>query len=531
MKTLKQLAQFIKNASLLSEGVGAVEVTHLSIDSRQVQAGDCFVAFQGLTSHGLDFLESVLKQEPALILSDRPLTDKQKVLLASYPPCSFWQVEDLESKLAVLADWFYDQPSQRVKVIGITGTNGKTSSAFYAAQLLDSLGEKVALIGTLGNGIFGCGHLASTSNTTPDVVSVHRLLSEYISAGAQRVVMEVSSHALELGRIQQVQFETIALTQVTRDHMDFHGTVEAYQSAKMKLFTDYDSKYKVLNLNDEVGCQLVKKLTESPFEEGGGVWGYQLAEQATVSTDYLLGLLAGEKCQLKAHGFSMTLNCQMLSSVQGQKAMVDVPLMGAFNVENLLCALSIVLVGMDESKRKDRWPHLIKQLQVLQSVEGRMQQVEMAKNCPTIIVDFAHTPDALGQVLSAVKQHLSGEQAGQLWVIFGCGGDRDQGKRPLMARIAEAIADHVLVTSDNPRFEEPQRIIEQIMQGFNRPTVVQVETDRKIAIQWGLTQASKQDIVVIAGKGHEDYQDIKGVKTPFKDEQIVLDWMEQNGFK
>ncbi|MGM0541455.1 MAG: UDP-N-acetylmuramoyl-L-alanyl-D-glutamate--2,6-diaminopimelate ligase, partial [Pseudomonadota bacterium] len=515
-KTVGQIAVFFEQSQLTGLpliGTQQRVVNHISLDSRQLCEGDGFIALQGGSRHGLDYLQALLAKQPGLVISDRALNPLEQAIIARYNAgtkqlCTVLVVDHLAEKIADLAHWFYDQPSEHIKVVGITGTNGKTSTAFYTAQLLSGLKQKVALIGTLGNGIFGA--LQRTQNTTPDVVSIHRLLAQFIELDAQWVLMEVSSHALELGRIKQVLFETVALTQITRDHMDFHGTVEHYQTAKQKLFTDYRSKHQVLNLNDEIGQSLAKSAQLS------GLFGYERSAQLEQMEGDMTQALP--PAQLQCTELLLAPNGMRLSlKYQGERLIVKVPLLGAFNAENVLCACSIILSC--ESLNADM--QTIKALlETLQSVEGRMQQVTQS---PSVIVDFAHTPDALQQVLVAVKQHLlTGSETlgqkstsvqedqpsqiskpGKLWVVFGCGGDRDQGKRALMGDIAETIADKVMVTDDNPRFENPQQIRQQIFNGFKQPQSALQQADRKLAIEAVLASAKPEDIVVIAGKGHE----------------------------
>lgn len=615
-KTVGQIREFLHSKQVASlsfvEDVkeNSERVIHqLSLDSRHVSFDDGFIALQGERHHGLDFLAVVLQKQPGLVISDRALNPSEQAILDAHNTdkahnhdthCTVWILEELSEKssglLAAIAHWFYNQPSQRIKVIGITGTNGKTSTAFYTAQLLAGLNQTVALIGTLGNGLLGA--LRGTQNTTPDVVTVHRLLAEFIALGADCVVMEVSSHALTLGRIDQVEFEVVALTQVTRDHLDFHGTVAHYQAAKQILFTDIKSHHQVLNLNDPIGQQLAAsgRLT-SMFGyamSDVGSEGHSTKHSITHKNHEIHNLdsLAKLQCtqlSLLPNGLQLTLRVQgsLSETVSGSlsapllesvldvdvEVEVEVSLLGRFNVENVLCACSIVLLVLeakdaenpskhtDSSIDLDCFQSLQPLLAELESVEGRMQRVHPS---PTVIVDFAHTADALEQVLLAVKQHLTGEgkqsdanlqlnvsalkkpvkftgttrpggfkefdsheypeRTGRLWLVFGCGGDRDQGKRPLMAEVAERIADKVMLTDDNPRFENPQQIRAQILRGFKQPERVLQQADRQLAIEQVLMNAQPEDIVVIAGKGHERYQDIQGVKTDFCDQQIVQAW-------
>ncbi|MCF6346009.1 MAG: UDP-N-acetylmuramoyl-L-alanyl-D-glutamate--2,6-diaminopimelate ligase [Thiomicrorhabdus sp.] len=529
MKTIAQLMTFL---ALEQEGGGKNHqhsIRSLSIDSRQIQTGDCFIALQGERSHGLDFLERVLvkfAEQPALILMDQPPTVAQQMQLAQNPKIVWRVVEGLAKRLAELASWFYDQPSHHIKVIGITGTNGKTSTAFYTAQLLNGLGFSTALMGTLGNGLFKQGQidaLASTLNTTPDVVTVQRLLATFVAKGVDYVVMEVSSHALVLGRVLGVAFDAVALTQVTRDHLDFHGSIESYHQAKQTLFTDYPARIRIINANDSVGKAVITQLTVK--EKLDSLWCYEIKNGATKDRKLTFDLRC-DSLMLMPKGMTLSLTFLGLKEGGGENQdSVFVPLLGVFNAENIVCALSIILASHSKRNRGTCWKKLKLQLPKLQAVKGRMQPIALPSNCPTVIVDFAHSPDALQQVLLAAKQHIVPSTGGKLWVIFGCGGDRDQGKRPLMAEVAESFSDHVMVTSDNPRFEAIEQIMAQIMTGFKAPNDILVEPERAKAIQQVLALSGAEDVVLIAGKGHENYQEIKGIKNPFQDEKVVLHWM------
>ncbi len=487
-------------------------IHHLSLDSRQISQHDLFFAIQGESRHGIDYLDSVLEKLPGLVICDRVLNKQEQLILdKAGAACQVWIVEDIKEFIGHFASWFYDSPSQHLKVVGITGTNGKTSTAFYTGQLLKGFGVQVALIGTLGNGSIDA--LVQSNNTTPESVTVHRLLHEFYQQGIEWVIMEVSSHGLCLGRIQGVHFQTVALTQVTRDHIDFHGTEEAYKEAKTKLFSEYPTQNQVLNLDDSVGEVLCKKQKN---HSALPVWCYSANQQASQQSSHLNRQtdLSCSNVQLSQEGIAF--DC----SIQGKQAFkaVKLPLMGAFNIENSLCALSILLVNGFDSEQ------LFSQVNSLTSVSGRMQVLAKA---PTIILDFAHTPDALQQVLLAVKAHLS-LSMGKLIVVFGCGGNRDQGKRPLMAAIAEKLADKVMLTSDNPRDEKPEQILLDIEKGLSHPEYSDKELDREAAILKVLNGASENDIVVIAGKGHEDYQEISGKKIPYSDAAVVTQWLTLN---
>ncbi|MDG6774018.1 UDP-N-acetylmuramoyl-L-alanyl-D-glutamate--2,6-diaminopimelate ligase [Thiomicrorhabdus sp. ZW0627] len=524
MKTLQQIYEFFgihescgeSGVSLLSslpEGLAeSIRVKNLSLDSRNLESEDGFIGIQGYSQHGLVYLQQAVDAGVSCVLSDRPLTETEQAwFLKQNSTCVVIVVDDLNTRLGKFADWFYDRPSLKIKVVGITGTNGKTSTAHYVSQLLLALGQKPALIGTLGNGVLKkhTDKLSPGLNTTPDVVSVHRLLNEFNEQGANWVVMEVSSHALELGRIDQLQFECVALTQVTRDHLDFHQTEQAYRAAKSKLFLEYESRVQVINGQDALGQELMPQLPHALI--------YHVDTQ-DVDENGHPHLYCSERV-LNAQGMNLDLNFAMAH------CKTSLPLMGAFNIENALCAVGIMMACCFD------WAACCQALPKLSAVNGRMQVIS---GQPTAIVDFAHTPDALEKVLSAVREHLhsmpdEAAPVGRLWIVFGCGGDRDSGKRPMMAKAAERLADEVVLTSDNPRYESPQQIIEDTLVGFERPSEVKVIEDRAEAIHWALQSADAGDVVVIAGKGHEAYQDIKGKRWPFSDQLTVSEWFEQAG--
>lgn len=477
MKTLAQVAQFFELE--LPPGLVAVELQGLSNHSHLLQQGWGFVALAGSQKHGGYYWDQAKAQGATCVLSDRAIADCELPVLV---------IQDLPSRLAELANWFYDYPSRKIKVIGITGTNGKTSTTHYIAQLLVSQSKRVGIIGTLGNGEFG--QLTATANTTPDILVVQGWLAKFVDEGLDYAVMEVSSHGLALGRITGVEFACVALTQVSRDHLDFHLDVADYQNTKKRLFRDYVTQKRVLNLDDAIGRSL--------------------AEESNSFCYSLKNPMANLVCQ----SLEMTpQGLQGLLDYQNQTYQCKTGLMGVFNAENLLCALSC-LVALDFELK-----NILMGLVNLKPVTGRMQPINVQQKAITAIVDYAHTPDALEQVLQGIRSHLN---SGQLWVVFGCGGDRDKGKRPLMGEIAERLADQVVLTSDNPRSEKPQSILQDIQQGLSRPAK-QIES-RQSAIEWALSQAQAGDLILVAGKGHEQTQEINGIKYPFSDQKVIEQW-------
>lgn len=492
MKRFDEILAFFELPNMTLTGNAEEEIVALTIDSRQVQKGTAFIALSGERSHGITYADQAIHQGVSCILTDSAgLAEFSKHV--SHPTmtrCPIIEVVDLDKRLAEFAKWFYDAPSGRVKVIGVTGTNGKTSSSHYMAQMLNALNYKVALLGTLGNGWFG--DLKTTQNTTVDVVTLNHLLSAFAEQQADYVVMEVSSHAIELGRIAGISFDVVAMTQVTRDHLDFHRTEAAYQAAKKKLFLNYPSRYQVVNADDSVG-QAIQ---------------YALKAKKSVLSYSQKDARADVTCltyDLDTTGIKGTLSLQ-------QKTFPFVlPLMGQFNLENVLCAVSVV------SACGAKIFQIQQSLTAINAVSGRMELLTKPGKA-SVLVDYAHTPDALAAVLKAAKHHISTEQS-KLWVVFGCGGDRDSGKRPLMGQVAETYADEVVLTDDNPRTEAPDLIVSEIQKGMHCP--VTVIHKRPEAIAYAIEKASHFDMVVVAGKGHEDYQEIQGKRWPMSDQKIV----------
>ncbi|SIT09433.1 UDP-N-acetylmuramoyl-L-alanyl-D-glutamate--2,6-diaminopimelate ligase [Neptunomonas antarctica] len=486
------------------------KVMGLSSDSRHVQPGDLFVARDGITHRGVDFIEQAVDAGAIAAVVEAWTTSQDDLSCFGIPVI---RIENLADKAGVFAAAMLGQPSTKMTLIGVTGTNGKTSCAHYIAQALTALGTKTALIGTVGNGFPDA--LNTATHTTPDAITVQRLLSDFYAQGAQAVVMEVSSHALDQGRVSGVQFDVVALTNLSRDHLDYHGSMDAYAEAKSLLFTTknvaigvvHKKRNIVLNADDDFGRQLARQLTAGnvPF----CLFSSDLNNTQLTNTELNSGVLkqadvAVNQCVLSRLGVQLSL------TIPGGRVRFEAPVVGDFNVSNLLLTVS-VLSQLDLSAAQIEMA-----MAQVSAVPGRMECLTCAGR-PAVVIDYAHTPDALEKALLAARKHCSQ----QLWIVFGCGGDRDTGKRAEMAAIAEQFADRVVVTSDNPRTESPDAIIEMIMRGFNRPGQVVTLADRYEAINMAMQQASAEDLVLVAGKGHEDYQEIMGVKYPFSDKVVV----------
>ena len=517
-----------------------VKITRLMTDSRAVRTGDTFVAYPGEKTDGRQFIAQAIAQGANAVIYEKLLmnplairlseqTTPAKSLVMSGHPWEAqhfawndaWQlpnlaVNDLRHKAGWFADAVYGAPSEKLWLVGITGTNGKTSTSHWIAQALNDAGKKCALIGTLGSGFAGA--LQPSANTTPDAIRVHGLLADYLAADAQAVAMEVSSHALAQGRANGVRFDVALLTNLSRDHLDYHGDMESYAASKRKLF-DWDRlKYAVLNLDDAFGASLAEELCEGANEAPRAisipeVIGYGLIDTALQLAERLgLRMVYGNLVEMSARGLRLNVH----SSWGG--AQISSMLVGRFNAENLLGALAVLLAsGVELDKAAQS-------LGRVQAVAGRMQRVggtghsgDIAQ--PTVIVDYAHTPDALEKVLLALRE-VGASSGGKLICVFGCGGDRDRGKRAMMGLVAERFADHCIVTSDNPRNEDPQGIIAEILGGMTANSH-EVVVERAAAIARAIGMARRLDTVLLAGKGHEDYQEINGVKYPFSDVTVA----------
>jgi UDP-N-acetylmuramoyl-L-alanyl-D-glutamate--2,6-diaminopimelate ligase len=467
-----------------------LEVTNLVMDSRALRPGDAFIAIAGFGAHGLNFVEQAKAAGARAILFEPPAP-------ADTPaPADAIPVPGLRARLGELGDHFHGHPSHAMTTVGVTGTNGKTSTVQLLAQAWSLLGTRAGSIGTLGAGLHGA--LVPTGFTTPLVLQMHQLLGELRDAGAQALAMEVSSHALDQGRVGGVHFDVAVFTNLTRDHLDYHGDMAHYGAAKAKLFAWPGLRAAVINVDDDYGRALFDAVQAPVRRIGTSASG---ASDAAVRADNVV---------LDNRGVAFNL------IVDGLAHAVHSPLLGRFNVDNLL-AVAGALVALDIAPAR-----VAEVLSQLQPIHGRMNRLGGHAGAPLVVVDYAHTPDALEQALSSLRAHA----AAHLACVFGCGGERDRGKRPQMAAIAERLADRVIVTDDNPRGEDGNAIVADILEGFTAgmrrdSTRLVVERDRAAAIAHAIGDAGPDDIVLIAGKGHEPYQEIHGVKHPFDDTDVA----------
>jgi len=462
---------------------GDLEVTGLTADSRLVRPGYAFFAIAGFGTHGLRFAEQARAAGAAAVLFEPPASDGVPVAEDAIA------VPGLRERMGAMADAFHGRPSHAMTMVGVTGTSGKTSTVQLLAQALKLLGVDSGTVGTLGAGRHGA--IVATGFTTPMVLEMHALLAGLRDDGVQAVAMEVSSHALDQGRVDAVHYDVAVFTNLTRDHLDYHGDMASYGAAKAKLFVRDGLRAAVVNIDDGFGRELIGSLPQGVHAIGASSQG----GQAEVRAENLA--LAGDGLQ-----FELVLGDERRS--------LRSPLLGRFNVDNLLAVAGVLHAlghGVDA---------IAAVLPQLAPIPGRMNRLGGGAQ-PLVVVDYSHKPDALQQALDSLRGHLQG----RLVCVFGCGGERDTGKRPQMAAIAEEAADLVIVTDDNPRREDGDAIVAGILAGFSEPGRVLVERDRRRAIERAIGSARPGDIVLIAGKGHETYQDVAGVKHPFDDSAVA----------
>ncbi|MBX9915517.1 MAG: UDP-N-acetylmuramoyl-L-alanyl-D-glutamate--2,6-diaminopimelate ligase [Pseudomonadaceae bacterium] len=464
---------------LLPEAASSVLIRELTLDSRKVRPGDLFLAVPGTAQDGRLHIADAIARGAAAVAYEAEgaaeMRDSAADLIA---------MKGLSGQLSAIAGRFYGEPSRALRLVGVTGTNGKTSVSQLLAQALDLLGERCGIVGTLGSGFYG--ELIQGQHTTPDPIDVQAMLASLKQAGAKAVAMEVSSHGLDQGRVAALDFSVAVFTNLSRDHLDYHGTMAAYGAAKAALFARAGLRCRVLNIDDSFGRELAALPADSRL--------------ISYSLDDPTAYLFCRSAEFDHDGVRADV-----VTPQGEGRLSSA-LLGRFNLSNLLAVVGALLAldyPLDE---------ILGVIPQLQGPLGRMQRLGGGVQ-PLVVVDYAHTPDALDKVLEALRQHASG----QLLCLFGCGGDRDRGKRALMAAVAEQRADRVLVTDDNPRSEAPEQIFADIRSGFSVSANVSLQHGRGVAIAQLIASAKLGDVVLLAGKGHEDYQEINGVRQPFSD--------------
>ncbi len=467
-----------------------IVVRGLTLDSRTVQPGDAFVAIAGFGAHGLNFVAQAKQKGASAVLFEPPVPEGLEA------PKDAIAVPGLRARMGALADRFHAAPSHEMKMVGVTGTNGKTSTVQLLAQAWHIRGIRCATVGTLGAGMYG--EVVPTGFTTPLVLQMHALLAQFRDAGAKAVAMEVSSHALDQGRVDAVHFDVGVFTNLTRDHLDYHGDMERYGAAKSLLFSRPGLQAGVVNLDDTYGRELHARLPAGVRRVGVTSRGQEGA------------VLRADALRLDGGGIGFDL------VADGTAHPVQSRLLGRFNVDNLM-AVAGALHALGDAPAD-----IARTLSRLLPIQGRMNRLGGEGGAPLVVIDYAHTPDALEQALSSLRGHVQGRLA----CVFGCGGERDTGKRPQMAAIAERLADTVVVTDDNPRNEDGDRIVADILAGFAHPERVLVQRDRGRAIAGAIAGAGAGDIVLVAGKGHEPYQDVQGVRHPFDDTAVARQALE-----
>lgn len=493
------LEGFIDDA--LVEQCRNITVTGLVQDHRKVRSGNLFFAHQGYNTHGLLYAQDAVAKGATVVLWDGDVENRSEILDSISNKVLCLPCEDLKYKVGPIASRYYEQPSLSLNTIGVTGTDGKTSIAHFLAQCLDAYDVHCGVLGTLGNGFINDLH--PTGLTTVDALQVQKTLAEIQQAGARHVVMEVSSHGLDQGRVNGVAFTIAVLSNMATDHLDYHGTLDNYAAAKKRLFYTPGLGAAVINLDDEFGRTLAKEVKENVC-----VWGYSLEKDISAYqglADYFVNALEIKPFE---HGYHLSV-----STPKGE-ACFDIPLLGRFNVSNALAVLSTLLVSQFTLE------HATSSLTAIRSVDGRVEIIAEPDK-PVVVVDYAHTEQGLSAVCRSIREHFDG----QIWCVFGCGGDRDRSKRPLMAKVAEEYADRIIVTTDNPRHEDPQAIIDEVMGGFSSLEKVEAVLDRRQAIDIAITNAQPGDVVLLAGKGHETSQIVGDVHIAFDDRRVSREFL------
>jgi len=483
----------------------------VSADSRQIKSGDIFFAYPvghgNALRDGRQFIHAALGNGAAAVVFDPTGLGDQ---YADHPQCI--AVENLAAKVGELSAQWYDYPSKKLKMIGVTGTNGKTSITQWLAQALDEPHHRTAVLGTLGTGF--PGSLVQTGYTTPDAPKLQTQLKELLNAGAKQVAMEVSSHALHQGRVLGTHLNCAVFTNLTQDHVDYHGSMADYAEAKARLFQLSGLEHVVINVDDAFGRGIAMKLLA---RDDLKVWAFTLNQESLKGFEKFgdrLQRIYAKDSVLNGAGYNSLFIYEGISSNS-----LHIPLLGEFNLSNALAVWAILLtqgLTCDEASKR---------VSQLRPVLGRMELIQVGKQQKLdgllVAVDYAHTPDALQKTLQALHP-IAAQRNGKIWCVFGCGGDRDVAKRSQMGAVAQQYADQIIITSDNPRSEDPQVIMEMIRVGIKQDALnVQMIVDRAAAIMAAVRNAAPQDIVLVAGKGHEITQEISGKKFDFSDQEHI----------
>ncbi len=473
-----------------------VEIGHLQYDSRKIKIGDLFIAIRGIESDGHMFIEQAINQGAKVVVVEDDTTLPDSFFLHSgvvkivVPNCRI--------ALSQLSSNYFNHPAAKLKMIGVTGTNGKTTTTHLIKSMLEMNGEKTGLIGTIQYSIDD--QILPATHTTPESLELNELLDRMARAECSSVVMEVSSHALHQHRVNNIRFKAGVFTNLTQDHLDYHGTMNEYFQAKMILFENLSSdSWAIVNVDDEWGVKLTK-LTN--------------AKIITYGTN-TSAIVEGRNISSSITGLKFTI------IYEGKETLIESELIGNFNVSNILAAYSVgIALGIPQKTIRTA-------LCSIKSVPGRFERIVSRKGC-TAVIDYAHTPDALEKALHAISNVFDKNNEGKIITVFGCGGNRDRGKRPKMGYIASSLSDITIITSDNPRNENPDLIVNEIYEGIKSGSKVYIELDRRKAIIMAIGMAQSGDVVLIAGKGHEDYQVIRGEKIFFNDRQIVEEYIREN---
>ncbi len=472
-------------------------VRGLSLDSRTVKKGDVFFAYPGVIADGRQYIQAAVEKGAVAVIVE---SDESQVFDCSDLNVPVLMVEDLRHAVGEIAALFWGVPSSQLVVVAVTGTNGKTSVTQMIAESIDSMGNKGAVIGTLGNGVLG--QLKETKNTTPDALQIQKLLSGFVRENIDVVAMEASSHGLAQGRLLGTRIDIAVVTNITRDHLDYHGSMEAYRRAKADLVMWPGIRQVILNADDIDVMALTGYIADD-------------VEVVTFSHVSSTADVRAEDIAYSKRGLEFTL------AISEDRENVKNQLVGEFNVSNLLTVATVLHCQQYDIKQ------IALALNSISQVPGRMQEVGLSSTelnsksqgdeLPGVIVDFAHTPDALEKALTALKPHCEGK----LWCVFGCGGERDKGKRSEMGAMAAKYADRMVITADNPRNESASEIVKEIEDGIGMGAAYQVELDREEAVRCAVMNAANDDLILLAGKGHENYQDINGKKHPYSDKSVA----------